>query len=58
MADPTNPNLGGYVIQLVPPLSDMENYWRFQGYSPFQYLVQADELDQIISIIVWHLMYY
>ena len=36
MADSTNPNLGGCVIQLVPPLSDMENYWGFQGYSPFQ----------------------
>ena len=22
-------------MQLVPALSDMENYWGFQGYSPF-----------------------
>ena len=35
MADSTNPSLGGCVIQLVPPLSDTENYWGFQGYSPF-----------------------
>ena len=27
--------LSGRVIQLVPPLSDTENYWGFQGYSPF-----------------------
>ena len=38
MADSTNPILGGHVIQLVPPLSDTENYWGFQGYSPFQRL--------------------
>ena len=37
MAVSTNPSLGGHVIQLVPPLSDTENYWKFQGYSPFQW---------------------
>ena len=35
MAVSTNTSLGGHVIQLVLPLSDMENYWGFQGYSPF-----------------------
>ena len=35
MAVSTNPSLGGCVIQLVLPLSDMENYWEFQGYTPF-----------------------
>ena len=39
MAVSTNPNLGGCVMQLVPALSDTENYWGFQGYSPFQLLV-------------------
>ena len=36
MAVSTNPNLGGHVIQLTWHLSDVENYWGFQGYSPFQ----------------------
>ena len=37
MAVSTNPNLGGCVIQLASHLSDVENYWGFQGYSPFHY---------------------
>ena len=44
MAVSTNPSLGGHVIQLVPPLSDMENYWGFQGYSPFQEVAQQQQL--------------
>ena len=36
MAVSTNPNLGGRVIQLASHLSDVKNYWGFQGYSPFQ----------------------
>ena len=35
MAVSTNHNLGGCVIQLTSHLSDVENYWGFQGYSPF-----------------------
>ena len=35
MAVSTDPSLGGYVIQLASHFSDTENYWGFQGYSPF-----------------------
>ena len=38
MAVSTNHNLGGHVIQLTSHLSDVENYWGFQGYSPFQWI--------------------
>ena len=37
MADPTNPSLGGCVIQWYYLWVILENYWGFQGYSPFQY---------------------
>ena len=37
MAVSTNPNSGGCVIQLTSHLSDVENYWGCQGYSPFQF---------------------
>ena len=45
MAVSTNPNLGGCVIQLVPALSDMENYWGFQGYSPFHVFLPGDVIQ-------------
>ena len=35
MADSTTPSLGGHVIQWYYLLSYTENYWGFQGYSPF-----------------------
>ena len=36
MAVSTNPNFRWVCHLLVPHLSDTENYWGFQGYSPFQ----------------------
>ena len=47
MAVSTNPSLSGHVIQLVPPLSDMENYWGFQGYSPFHFYFYQDNWTRI-----------
>ena len=48
MAVSTNPSLGGHVIQLVPPLSDTENYWGFQGYSPFQ--IDVERINSQLSL--------
>ena len=53
MAVSTNHNLGGHVIQLTSHLSDVENYWGFQGYSPFHHVLAtfAETSDFFIFFI-------
>ena len=53
MADSTNPSFRWVCHLMILSLSDMENYWGFQGYSPFH-----NFYDQMVSKFAnWNLLY-
>ena len=54
MAVSTNHNLSGHVMQLLPALSDTENYWGFQGYSPFQWVSKPGWFSRLHTYLLTH----
>ena len=50
MADSTNPNLGGHVIQWYYLWGYSKNYWGFQGYNPFH--LSLPSLSTIVGISI------